>query len=89
MFKTLFIILILAVNLQCRTAIEIINGRMIPYSGTIKNFQCISRQESNEIEKLEKLEKFFCILDLPISFSFDTAFLVFTLPIWLSSKNKE
>lgn len=88
LFRVIFLFLFL-IQVQCRAILEIVNGKFIPYSGTAKNWQCITAKIDEENFNLDQFQKLFCILDFPISFAFDTAFLIFTIPMTLKSDDKE
>lgn len=86
---TIFTVIILFfLQLECRTIYELGNGRIFPYSGTIKNWACITRKENKENPRIDQFEKLFCIIDFPISFAFDTVFLLFTIPSYMKSEDR-
>ncbi len=71
---------------QCRTLFEIGNGNIFPYGGTIKNWKCITTKLDEDNPTLDQLQKLFCVIDFPMSFSFDTVFLFITIPNALKSE---
>lgn len=81
-FKIL-VLLIFIQNIHCRTLFEIGNGNFFPYSGTAKDWKCITQKAENENSKLEEPLKLICLIDFPMSFAFDTIFLFITIPISL------
>ncbi|HMV44399.1 MAG TPA: hypothetical protein PK079_24955 [Leptospiraceae bacterium] len=78
-----FFIFLFFLQISCRTLFEIGNGNFFPYSGTAKNWKCITKKTENENSKLEEPLKLICFIDFPMSFAFDTIFLFITIPISL------
>ena len=76
------------IQFQCRTLFEIGNGNFFPYSGSIKNWNCITAKVDEDNLYLDQLKKLVCVIDFPISFSFDTIFLIVTIPNGLKSNDE-
>lgn len=88
-FLKITFIIFLSIQIQCRTLMEIGNGKLYPYSGTTKNWKCILAKVDEENQSLNQIQKLFCIIDFPMTFAFDIVFLFITIPAALKSSDED
>ncbi|MCB1192697.1 MAG: hypothetical protein H7A23_20220 [Leptospiraceae bacterium] len=80
--KVILILLIVFFNFSCRSIIILFSQQeqYTPYSGVVANYKCMSRysddEEQEENHLPSKFIKLSCAIDFPLTFVFDTVFLI-------------